>query len=104
MSQQQVGAAVGTPPGDTFADDSIAEYLKSHPEFFERHPLLLLSLKLPHRTGGAAISLVERQVSVVRPPNTQLERQLKDRVSVAKQKDALVETTHHLSLKVVHAP
>ena len=34
MSQQQVGAAVGTPPGDTFADDSIAEYLKSHPEFF----------------------------------------------------------------------
>ncbi len=45
MSQQQVGAAVGTPPGDTFADDSIAEYLKGHPEFFERHPLLLLSLK-----------------------------------------------------------
>ena len=57
MSQPQVGAAVGTPPGDTFADDSTAEYLKSHPEFFERHPLLLLSLKLPHRTGGA-ISLV----------------------------------------------
>src|SRR6185295_15980799 len=101
MSQQQVGAAVGTPPGDTFADDSIAEYLKSHPEFFERHPLLLLSLKLPHRTGGAAISLVERQVSVLRQRNSQLERQFKDLVSVAKQNDALVEKIHQLALKLM---
>ncbi len=104
MSQQHVGAAVGTPTtGDTFADDSIAEYLKGHPEFFERHPLLLLSLKLPHRTGGAAISLVERQVAVLRTRNSQLERQFKDLVSVAKQNDALVEKIHQLSLKLMRA-
>jgi uncharacterized protein YigA (DUF484 family) len=105
MSQQQGGAAVGTPPGDTFAEDSsIAEYLKGHPDFFERHPLLLLSLKLPHRTGGAAISLVERQVSVLRQRNAQLERQFKDLVAVAKQNDALVEKIHQLSLKLMRAP
>ncbi|HVY65108.1 MAG TPA: DUF484 family protein [Gammaproteobacteria bacterium] len=104
MSQQQGGAAVGTPPGDTFADDGVAEYLKSHPDFFERHPLLLLSLKLPHRTGGAAISLVERQVAVLRQRNAQLERQFKDLVAVAKQNDALVEKIHQLSLKLMRAP
>ena len=104
MSQQQGGAAVGASPGDTFADDGVAEYLKSNPDFFERHPLLLLSLKLPHRTGGAAISLVERQVSVLRQRNGQLERQFKDLVAVAKQNDALVEKLHQLSLKLMRAP
>ena len=103
MSQQPAGAAVGTPPSDTFAEEPIAEYLKGHPDFFERHPLLLLSLKLPHRTGGA-ISLVERQVSVLRTRNSQLERQFKDLVSVAKQNDALVEKIHQLSLKLMRAP
>lgn len=102
MSQQPSSAAVGTPSGETFAEDPIADYLKSHPDFFERHPLLLLSLKLPHRTGGA-ISLVERQVAVLRTRNSQLERQFKDLVSVAKQNDALVEKIHRLALKLMRA-
>ena len=103
MSQQQGGAAVGTPQGDTFADESIAEYLKGHPEFFERHPLILVGLKLPHRTGGSAISLVERQVSMLRQRNAQLERQFKDLVAVAKTNDALVEKIHQLGLKLMRA-
>jgi uncharacterized protein YigA (DUF484 family) len=103
MSQPQSGAAVGTAAGETFAEDSVADYLKSHPDFFERHPLLLLSLKLPHRTGGAAISLVERQVSVLRQRNSQLERQLKDLVAVARENDTLVEKIHQLSLKLMRA-
>jgi uncharacterized protein len=103
MSQQPGGAAVGTTASETFAEDSVTDYLKSHPDFFERHPLLLVSLKLPHRTGGAAISLVERQVAMLRQRNTQLERQFKDLVTVAKQNDALVEKIHQLSLKLMRA-
>ena len=68
MSQQK-SAAVGTTHGEEFPEGVIADYLKSHPDFFERHPLILLSLKLPHRTGGSAISLVERQVSMLRQRN-----------------------------------
>ena len=104
MSQQQSGAAVGAPLTDTVSEDSIADYLKSHPDFFERHPALVLGLKLPHRAGGAAISLVERQVSMLRQRNAQLERQLKDLVAVAKQNDALVEKIHQLCLKLMRAP
>ena len=85
MSQQKSGAAIGTTHGDEFPESAIADYLKSHPDFFERHPLILLSLKLPHRTGGSAVSLVERQVSVLRQRNAQLERQFKDLVAAAEE-------------------
>ena len=104
MSQQHSGAAVGAPLAETASEDSIADYLKSHPDFFERHAPLVLGLKLPHRAGGATISLVERQVSMLRTRNAQLERQLKDLVAVAKQNDTLVEKIHQLCLKLMRAP
>jgi uncharacterized protein YigA (DUF484 family) len=102
MSQLESTAA--TPLAETITEDSIADYLKSHPDFFERHAPLVLGLKLPHRAGGAAISLVERQVSMLRQRNGQLERQLKDLVAVAKQNDVLVEKIHQLCLKLMRAP
>ena len=104
MSHQQSGAVVGAPSAETVSEDSIADYLKSHPDFFERHAPLVLGLKVPHRAGGAAISLVERQVSLLRQRNSQIERQLKDLVAVAKQNDVLVEKIHQLCLKLMRAP
>jgi uncharacterized protein len=101
MSQQKSGAA--TNHGEEFPESAISDYLKSHPDFFERHPLILLGLKLPHRTGGTAVSLVERQVSMLRQRNAQLERQFKDLVAVAKTNDALVEKIHQLGLKLMRA-
>lgn len=101
MSQQKSGAA--TTHGEEFPESAISDYLKSHPDFFERHPLILVGLKLPHRTGGSAVSLVERQVSMLRQRNAQLERQFKDLVAVAKTNDALVEKIHQLGLKLMRA-
>ena len=43
----------------------IVRFLRDHPDFFERHPELLADMLLPHETGSA-VSLVERQVSVLR--------------------------------------
>ena len=39
----------------------IANYLTSHPDFFDQHPELLATLQLPHPQNGQAISLIERQ-------------------------------------------
>lgn len=97
MSQQKGGAAVT----DTHPEEAVADYLRSHPDFFERHGALLLSLKIPHRTGAAAVSLVERQVATLRQRNAQLERQLKDLFAVAKSNDALVDKIHRLALKLM---
>lgn len=99
MSQSKSGAVAGRGS----AESDIADYLRSHPDFFERHPNLLLGLKLPHRTGGA-VSLVERQVSMLRQRNGELERQLKDLVAVAKQNNDLVERIHQLSVKLLRQP
>jgi uncharacterized protein YigA (DUF484 family) len=104
MSQQQSGAVVDAPLVDTPTEEVIADYLKGHPDFFERHASLVLGLKLPHRVGGATISLVERQVSMLRQRNAQIERQLKELVAVAKQNDVLVEKIHQLCLKLMRAP
>jgi uncharacterized protein len=99
MTQQKGGAAVG----DTFSEADVANYLRSHPDFFERHTPLLLRLRLPHQAGSMTVSLVERQVAMLRQRNDELERQLKNLVSVAKANDALVGNIHHLSVKLMQA-
>jgi uncharacterized protein YigA (DUF484 family) len=103
MSQQKSGAAVGDAIGEDFPEGAVVDYLQRHPDFFERHGQLLLGLRLPHRAGGASISLVERQVAMLRQRNGQLERQFKDLVAVAKQNDALAEKIHQLCLKLMGA-
>lgn len=89
--------------GESFAEADVATYLRSHPDFFERHTPLLLRLRLPHGAGDSTVSLVERQVAMLRQRNGELERQLKNLVAVAKANDALVENIHHLSVKLMRA-
>ena len=81
-------------------DDGVVEYLLSHPEFFETHAGLLTKLKVPHPTGSA-ISLIERQVEVLRQQHRQLERKLVDLIEVARANDALIERIHRLALALL---
>jgi uncharacterized protein YigA (DUF484 family) len=84
-------------------EDGIADYLQAHPDFFERYTGLLATLQLPHSTGGAAISLVERQVAVLRQQNQNLEQKLGDLVEVARGNDVLAEKIHSLALLLFSA-
>jgi uncharacterized protein YigA (DUF484 family) len=88
-------------PAGTPSDEQVAAYLAAHPDFFDRHARLLLKLRVSHETGGAAVSLVERQVSLLRQRSADLERQLKQLVAVAKANDTLVEKIHRLSLRLM---
>ncbi|HUN91486.1 MAG TPA: DUF484 family protein [Burkholderiaceae bacterium] len=58
----------------------IARHLESHPDFFERHPQLLDRLTLAHPQDGRAISLLERQLQVLRDRGRLLEGQVADLV------------------------
>jgi uncharacterized protein len=87
---------------DGLSEDQISDYLRQHPDFFERHPALLTSLYLPH-ASGAAVSLVERQVSVLRQKDVKLERQLKDLIDVARANDVLAAKIHALALQLLGA-
>jgi len=86
---------------ENFSDEEIVEYLQRHPDFFEGYPSLLADMKVAHEPGGAAISLVERQIAVLRQRGGELERQLKDLVSVAKLNDTLMERIHGLSIRLM---
>jgi uncharacterized protein YigA (DUF484 family) len=81
-----------------FNESDVATYLRSHPDFFERHLPLLRSIKLPHESGSSTVSLVERQVSVLRQRNDELEKQLSELFDVAKANNQLVDHIHKLAI------
>ena len=58
---------------DELLERDVIKFLETHIDFFERHPDLLSSLRLPHNSGQA-ISLIEKQVSVLREQNTKIGR------------------------------
>lgn len=93
QQQQQHSEAAQAP-----SESDIAEYLTNHPDFFERHSALLVKLRLPHVRSGATISLVERQIAMLREQNDKLQRNLRDLVAVARENDTIVAKIHKLGL------
>ena len=84
-------------------EESIAAYLQHHPDFFERHQPLLARLRLPHVRGGSTISLVERQIEVLREKHAALEGKLADLVRVARGNDAIAEKLHRFTRRLLAA-
>ncbi|MDH4047974.1 MAG: DUF484 family protein [Gammaproteobacteria bacterium] len=87
---------------ERLSEGAVHDYLKCNPDFFERHSGLLGILRLPHVTGGT-VSLVERQVSVLRQKDLKLERKLKDLLDVARANDLLTAKLHQLTLQLLAA-
>ncbi len=88
----------------SLSDAEVAQYLQTYPDFFERNGPLLAKLRLPHlRDPGATVSLVERQVEVLRERNQSLERKLKELVDVARANDVLADRIHRLSQRLIRA-
>jgi hypothetical protein len=92
----------GVEPGSA-AEDQIAEHLIAHPEFFERHPGALARLRLPHQRGSAAISLVERQVLVLREKHAALEAKLHELIENGRASDAIAERVQRLARRLLRA-
>ena len=92
----------GVEPGSV-AEEQIAEHLGAHPEFFERHPGVLARLQLPHQRGSAAISLVERQVLVLREKHAALELKLRELIENGRANDAIADRMHRLTRRLLRA-
>ena len=86
---------------ETFTEADVASYLASHPDFFERHLPLLRRMQIPHQSGASTVSLVERQVSVLRQANDELERRLAELFEVAKANNQLVDNIHKLAIDFI---
>ena len=80
----------------------VHDYLTNHAEFFNEYPELLADLQLSH-ASGKAVSLIERQVQVLREQNYDLKQRLMELVDVARDNDRLNERLHKLTLELIGA-
>lgn len=87
---------------DEISDKTVQDYLEANPDFFERHGALLRSMQLPHEAGGS-VSLIERQVSMLRQKELKQRRQLKELIEVARANDLLSAKIHELTLQLFAA-
>ncbi len=86
-------------------DEDIHDFLLQNPDYLQRNPELLGVLQIPHSTGSA-VSLVERQVSVLRERNVDLRHRLRDLGKAARDNDQLFDDTRALVLALLetHSP
>lgn len=83
-------------------EDQVALYLKNHPGFFLKRDDLLCELELAH-PSGSAVSLLERQVSLLRERNMDVRSRLGDLLDNARNNDLLFEKTQKLVLSMLEA-
>lgn len=95
--------ARGVPAGQT-DEERIERYLGLNPDFFERHQPLLARMRLPHMRTGSTVSLVERQVEVLREQKSDADRRLAEFVAVARANDQLADRIHRFMRRLLRAP
>ena len=84
-------------------EEAVTRFLADNPEFFSDHPELLANITVPHPQSGHAVSLIERQVGVLRDQNRQLERQLRELVSNAKENEVITRRLHDTAQHLLKA-
>lgn len=82
-------------------EEQVAAFLKKHPDFFSQHLDLLTEMELPHQQRGGAISLVERQVAVLRDRNMEMRHRLSQLLDTARDNDRLFDKTKRLVLALL---
>jgi uncharacterized protein YigA (DUF484 family) len=88
-------------PAETVEEQAVVQYLHHNPEFFERHPQLLAKLRLQHPRTGSTVSLIERQVDVLREKIQTQEQKLAEFVQVARANNVLAEKIHHFTRRLL---
>lgn len=82
--------------------EAVVAYLRHHPDFFTEHDELLSTLHIPHQRGDT-VSLVERQLKILRDRNIEMRHRLSQLMDVARDNDRLFEKTRRLILDLMDA-
>ena len=81
-------------------DEAVLDYLRRTPNFFVRHAQALSELDLPHESG-TAVSLIERQVAVLRERNMTMRRRMNDLMAAARANDEIFHKTRSATLAML---
>ncbi|NRA42067.1 MAG: DUF484 family protein [Pseudomonadales bacterium] len=80
--------------------EQVSDYLLENPSFFLNRPHLLADIALPHDSGNA-VSLLERQVSILRERNIETRKRLSEMLEQGQRNDGLFEQTQRLTLQLL---
>ena len=83
-------------------DLELISLLRENPDILQRHPELLAVLEVPHQTGGA-VSLIERQIAVLRKQSSTQDDRLRELMDVARDNVRLSESRHQLAVNLLAA-
>ncbi|MNJ28487.1 hypothetical protein D3C77_230240 [compost metagenome] len=93
-------SAEGSTPA--FGAEAVVAYLRDNPTFFAEHDELLSELHIPHQRGDT-VSLVERQLTLLRGRNIEMRHRLSQLMDVARDNDRLFDKTRRLILDLLDA-
>ena len=85
---------------DILDPKDVETFLRAHPNFLQDRPGLLAVLNLPHG-GEGAVSLVERQVSVLRERNITSRQKLAELSDIGRENDRLLDATRNTILALL---
>lgn len=92
----------GQPPVPELDAEQVAAWLAAHPQFFAGRDALLAELYVPHEAGHA-VSLVARQLRLLREQNHELRARLAQLMDIARDNDRLFERTRRLIIQLLDA-
>ena len=81
-------------------DLELISLIRENADILQRHPELLAVLEVPHETGKA-VSLIERQVGVLREKIQQQDDRLCELMDVARDNERLAQSRHGLALNLL---
>ena len=99
MTSPTSGGSTGTSES---SEAEIIDFLKANPAFLDKHPELLRELSIPHSSGDA-VSLLDRQIALLREENGSLKKQLDELIKLAHANETLNQKIHNLALVLMNA-
>ncbi len=99
----EVSEPASNPTEALASRESVVAYLRAHPELLVEHAELLESLEIAH-SSGSAVSLIERQVELLRGRNARLEARLEKLIETARVNERRADHVLRLARALIRAP
>ena len=87
---------------DTISEKNVREYLQKNLDFFLDKPDILANLEIPHSKKGS-VSLVERQIDILRKENKDLKDKLNELIQNASLNHNLIHKIYEFAYKLIHS-
>nr|VFJ89867.1 MAG: hypothetical protein BECKLFY1418B_GA0070995_101721 [Candidatus Kentron sp. LFY]VFK15958.1 MAG: hypothetical protein BECKLFY1418C_GA0070996_101926 [Candidatus Kentron sp. LFY] len=92
---------ITTSPEAAIDSTAVLDYLQENPDFFVENPDILELLDIPHPCGDNTVSLIERQVLVLREQARQQREQFNELMDNARKNEILSQQLHKLTLQLI---